>query len=140
MVHFLNKGGGGGGYLGEDLHGEKRGQSGRMGGSPAAARLGREMRRERDNEGRKKKGLATEPVLRVGHQHCWRPTVSLGHQRGWCRSGPTWHNPVPAGYCPRRPIVKLGHHDRWRPVLRSIYKNSLSRDPFIKRCYGQGPN
>jgi hypothetical protein len=26
MVHFLNKGGGGGGYLEEDLHGEERGQ------------------------------------------------------------------------------------------------------------------
>jgi hypothetical protein len=56
-VHFLKKGGG---YLGEDLHGEDKGR-GRTFRSPAAAWVG-ERWGEGENEWRKKKGHAAEPV------------------------------------------------------------------------------
>jgi hypothetical protein len=63
VVHFLNKGGGGGGCLGEDLHSEKRGwewPEGRITGGGAS------LEREREEESRKNKGgrreTLTEPV------------------------------------------------------------------------------
>jgi hypothetical protein len=55
MVHFLNKWGGGGGYLGEDLHGEERGRewpNGRIAGGGATWE--RDEERERMKGGRRK--------------------------------------------------------------------------------------
>jgi hypothetical protein len=71
------------GEVGEDTLGkifmERFGSgSGRKLGSPVMAIFSREMRGE-EKEERKKKGL-TKPVLVAGHQPCWRPTVSKGHQ------------------------------------------------------------
>jgi hypothetical protein len=77
MVHFLNKGGGGGGYIGEELHGEERGQEwsdARITGDDASWR---QMRRGRER-GEEEEGPCSRTGIRVGCQPCWHPTVSQG--------------------------------------------------------------
>jgi hypothetical protein len=72
MVYFLN-----GGYLGEDLHGEERGQEWLDDRNAGGDISWREMRRWREW------GEEEE-------RHCGRTGIRVG-------SGPTWCDPVPTG-------------------------------------------
>jgi hypothetical protein len=131
VVHFLNKGGRDGWYLGEDLHGEERGQEwpdGRITGGNASLERDEESERMREEE------------------EGWLPNryKSHGANEGgalWVLRGATPLQLDRIGrYYPWRPTMHLGRQDEWHLVLWFRYRKHLSSDPFIKIIFHKHEN
>jgi hypothetical protein len=115
--------------LGEDLHGEERGGSGRRIGSSTPAIFWREEMRRRERR-REEEEAPAEPVYAVGRQRGWRP------------SAPTSRNPVQLGEA--RAALSLASYyaigvPRWMaPCTRVRIWNKFRQGSIYENCFSKG--